>query len=155
MDLALKIITALATLTIGIAASILAYQQYKISKAKLRFDLYDKRLTLFNRLRDYASEVAMTSKDGLEILDDAGKFYRDTIECQFLFDEDISGYFKEVYEKGKQLSEAKLGLERPNLTQEEREAFKHQVVELKTWFFDQSDEVFKVFAKDLSIKTLR
>ncbi|HYR76309.1 MAG TPA: hypothetical protein VEM96_10750 [Pyrinomonadaceae bacterium] len=87
MDLALKIITALATVTIGIAASILAYQQYKISKAKLRFDLYDKRLTLFNRLRDYASEVAMTSKDGLEILDDAGKFYRDTIECQFLFDD--------------------------------------------------------------------
>jgi hypothetical protein len=38
-DLILRVLSTLATLTIGIAASLLAYQQYKISKAKLRFEL--------------------------------------------------------------------------------------------------------------------
>src|SRR5215831_8725840 len=101
IELILRIISTAATVTIGVAASFLAYQQFKISKSKLKFDLYEKRLELFNRLRDYASEVAMTNPDWNETLDKAGKFYRDTIQCRFFFDKDVSNYFNNVYENGK------------------------------------------------------
>jgi hypothetical protein len=155
IDLILRIISTAATVTIGVAASFLAYQQFKISKSKLKFDLYEKRLELFNRLRDYASEVAMTNPDWNETLDNAGKFYRDTIQCRFFFDKDVSDYFNVIYENGKELSRAKQELERPSLTDEQQREAKKKIASLKSWFFDQGDEMFEVFKHDLSIKSLR
>lgn len=58
LDLILKSLTAVATLGIGKAASILAYQQFKISKAKLKFDLYEKRLALLKTASNFAATVA-------------------------------------------------------------------------------------------------
>src|SRR4051812_32777607 len=83
----------IVTAFLGVVASILAYQQYRFNKAlssqqlrlnesKLKLDLYERRLALFIVVRDFASQLAMTS----EIID-AGKFYRNTIERYFLFDE--------------------------------------------------------------------
>ncbi len=46
-DLILRSISTISTFVIGIAASVLAYQQFKISKSKLHLELYDKRYTLF------------------------------------------------------------------------------------------------------------
>src|SRR5437764_11604789 len=98
LDYWLRIVTTASTLTIGIAASILAYQQFKLSRARLKFDLYEKRLALFNRVRDFASAVALAGRDEKDITD-PGKFYRDTVEHRFLFEPDVWAYFAEVYER--------------------------------------------------------
>jgi hypothetical protein len=110
LDLWLKLISTFFTAVLGVAASILAYQQFKfnrtlaseqlrLSDSKLKFDLYEKRLALFMIVRDFASQIAITSE---EI--DAGKFYRDTIERYFLFDAGEYAYFDEVYEKANKSS---------------------------------------------------
>ena len=100
LDLFLRVVSAASTLIIGIAASWLALQQFRISRAKLKFELYDKRLVLFRIVRDFASAIALDHKrDSFNTLDEAGKFYRETIEHRFLFDADVSAYFDEIYEK--------------------------------------------------------
>ncbi len=156
LDLFLRIVSAASTLVIGIAASWLAYRQFKISNAKLRFELYEKRLVLFRIVRDFASAISMEHKrDSFQTLDDAGKFYRDTIEHHFLFDADVSAYFDEMYQKAKDLSHVELELSRPNLTSDERTALNKQTVALMAWFFEQSGVMLTVFRKDLSIRTLQ
>lgn len=144
----LRIVSTVSTFAIGVAASFLAYQQFRISKSKLRFDLYERRLRLFNVVRDFASTVALTGEL------DSGKLYRDTIERYFLFDKDVCDYIDEMYEKAKQFERTKLDLSQSNVDDEARKKLNAKRVEMKTWFFNQSDNMIKVFSKDLSIKTL-
>jgi hypothetical protein len=102
------------------------------------------------RLRDFASQIAITNE---EI--DAGKFYRDTIERYFLFDTNEYAYFDEVYQKANEVKKLQLELSRPSLTADEERSLKSQLVTLHTWFYNQSDEMIKVFSKCLSIRTLK
>lgn len=159
LDLWLKLISTFFTAVLGVAASILAYYQYNLNKtlaseqlrlgdAKLKFDLYQKRLALFIILRDFASQIALETKF------DAGKFYRDTIERYFLFDESEYAYFNEVYQRANKLARIELELTRPMLTEDERQSLNRQVAELRTWFFNQSDEMIRLFSRCLSIRTL-
>lgn len=149
LDLILKIVSTASTALIGIAASLLAYQQFRLSKAKLRFDLYEKRLAVFRIVRDFASDIAIRGKA------DAGELYRNTIERRFLFEEDIYSYIEGMYERAKKLERLKDEFALPNLPEEKRERLREAIVKDQTWFFDQSDEMIKLFSKDLSIKTLR
>ena len=155
-DLILRIVSTLSTLAIGIAASVLAYQQFQISKAKLRYELYEKRYDLFLRLRIFVSDLAIgDNHDPLDLQLKAGAFKRDTIECRFLFDADVVAYFDEVYKQAGDLVKAKLEFQRPNLPEEEAERLRKVLRDLQVWCFDQSDAMFNLFQKDLSIKTLR
>jgi hypothetical protein len=155
-DLFLRSLTAFSTLIIGLAASVLAYQQFRISKAKLRFDLYQKRYDLFLKLRMFVSDLATgPGNDHDVILTKAGVFKRDTIDCRFLFDADVVAYFDEVYSKACELSRAKLAFLRPALPDEEADRLREAMTTLHVWFFNQSEAMFNLFKKDLSIKTLR
>lgn len=156
-DLLLKAISATATVAIGVAASVLAYQQYKLSKTKLRLDLYDKRYALFLTIRMYVSDLAIgDNNEPLVSQANAGKFKRDTIECRFLFDSAaIANYFDEVYEKAIELAKTRLAFERPNLDPHEEDAMRERMTALRVWFFNQSDEMFRLFGKDLSVRSLK
>jgi len=138
-----------STLLIGIAAFFIAYQQFRLSRSKLRFDLYEKRLAVFKTVRNFASELAMRDKV------DAGALYRDTIERRFLFEEDVYSYIERMYERARRLESNESQFATPNLPDDVREHLKNAIVVDRTWFFDQSDEMIQVFSKDLSIKTLR
>ncbi|MFN2531117.1 MAG: hypothetical protein ABR555_07455 [Pyrinomonadaceae bacterium] len=141
--------------TIGFAASWLAYQQHKLGKSKLRFELYDKRYALFLTLRLFVSDLAIgDANEPLESLGNAGTFKRDTIESRFLFDDRVVRYFDEVYKKATKLANIRVALERPNLTEAQIEEMKEEENVLRTWFFDQSDAMFTLFRKDLAVKTL-
>ena len=60
-----------------------------------------------------------------------------------------------MYENAKRLERIRLDLTQPNLNDEARKELTGQLVETKTWFFNQSDNMLKIFSRDLSIKTLR
>jgi hypothetical protein len=155
LDLVLRMVSAASALTIGLAASILAYQQFKISKAKLKFELYEKRYALFLRLREYVSDLAIgDNNEPLVSQGNAGTFHRETIEREFLFDDDVKLYFIEVYVKANELASLRLKFERAN-TLDERDALNEEIAALRVWFFHQSNEMFTRFKKDLSVKALR
>lgn len=155
-----QFVQIIVTAFLGIVASILAYQQYRLNKnlssqqlrlteSKLKLDLYERRLTLFRIVRDFASQLAITNEKI-----DAGKFYRDTIERYFLFDEHEYAYFDEIYQKANELRLAEEELTRPNLTDDEEQGLRERSHAIRVWFFNQSDEMIKVFSNCLSIKTL-
>ena len=148
-DLLLKIISTVSTFAIGVAAFVLAYQQFRISRSKLKFDLYERRLALFNVVREFCGRVAMSKEV------DSGTFYHESIERYFLFDEDVCAYIGEVYQRALQLEHTNLEFGRPNLPEDERQTLIKRLVGEKQWFYDQAENVIKVFSKDLSIKTLR
>jgi hypothetical protein len=149
LDLIIKIVSASATLAIGAAASFLAYQQFRLSRSKLRFDLYEKRLAVFKTVRDFASLIAIHGEA------DAGAFYRDTIERRFLFEEDVYLYIEDMFKRAQELKSLKEQNAEPNLPEDERTRLKKAIVNHSSWFFDQTDEMFEVFNKDLAIRTLR
>src|SRR5215475_8561389 len=93
LDLVLRIIATLSTLAIGIAASFLAYQQFKLSRSKLRFDLFERRLAVFMTVRVFASTMVIEGEA------DPGVLYRDTIERYFLFEKDVCSYIEGMYER--------------------------------------------------------
>ena len=144
-----KIVSTISTFAIGVAASVLAYQQFRLSRSKLRFDLYGKRLGIFKIVRDFASILVLRGEV------DSGQLYRDSVERYFLFEKDVCSYIDQMYERAQEVEHTKRELLRPNLTDGERQALNAQLVERKSWFFDQSDNMIKIFSKDLSIKTLR
>jgi len=57
--------------------------------------------------------------------------------------------------KQSSLERAKLDLSPLNLNDETRQTLNAKLVETKISFFNQSDNMLKVFSKNLSIKTLR
>jgi hypothetical protein len=61
------IVSTASTSLIGVAASILAYQQFKISKAKLKFELCEKRYALFIKLREFASDLEIGDNKDLSV----------------------------------------------------------------------------------------
>ncbi|MFL6209120.1 MAG: hypothetical protein ACJ74W_09730 [Pyrinomonadaceae bacterium] len=167
LDLWLKIISTFFTAAIGVAAWILAYQQFRLnrtlssqqlrfaseqlrlSEAKLKFDLYERRLKLFEIVKEFNGRFVMTGKA------DTGGFYHDTIERHFLFDDDVSSYIGEVYQRALEANRTKLKLDSPNLTEDDRQKLNAQHVVQMQWFYDQAENAPKVFSKDLSINALR
>lgn len=156
------IISTLITAAIGVAAWIIAFQQLRLNRtlsaeqlrlteAKLKFDLYERRLVLFRTVKEFAGKLTMTGNAGHDV---TGPFYHDTIERHFLFDKDVADYIGEMYEKAKQVNGTKLELERPRLEENERQTLNRQLVDQMKWFYEQEQNVIRVFSKDLSIKTL-
>jgi hypothetical protein len=70
-------------------------------------------------------------------------------------DQEISSYIGSVYDRAKQPQRTKLELERPRLSEEEKRALDGQLVAQMTWFYDQAENIVKVFYPELSIKSLK
>src|SRR5258705_9530398 len=88
LDLILKIVQTMATLAISVAASFLAYRQYKISQTKLKLDLYEKRLALFRLAIEFVEDFAKGHyNESVKIFERLSKFRSDTMEHRFLFDD--------------------------------------------------------------------
>ena len=103
MDFHFWISTAI-TASIGVAAGVLAFQQLRLNKtlsseqlrlsqAKLQFDLYERRLVLFQTVKDFAGRLTMTGEAEHVV---TSKFYHDTIERHFLFEKDVADYIGEM-----------------------------------------------------------
>jgi hypothetical protein len=144
LNLILNILSTVATLAIGIAASALAYQQFRISKSKLRFELYEKRLALFKLAMEFTRAVCANT-DQSKTLELAWAFKRDTSEHCFLFTPDVAAYFNTLYAKANELAGA----------QGRTLGANNDTTDLLLWFDSQSYAMVKVFQVDLSIETLR
>lgn len=114
----------------------------------MRFDLYERRLALFRAVKEFAGKFTMTGEA------DTGAFYHDTIERHFLFEKDVSNYIGDMYERALQALRTKTDLARGNLDEGERQRLIQQDGEQMNWFYEQEQNVIKMFSRDLSIRTL-
>lgn len=122
----------------------IAWQQHKISRHRLRHDLFEKRYAVFQAVVELLNEGAYT---GDVSLDSIGNFIRKANEGRFLFGPDIVDYLMGMREKAVRCSELnhklhrekiELGLDRDKAVEEE--------TELQKWFLAQYEESVSRFA---------
>lgn len=75
----------------------LAFQQYDVTRNKLKLDLFEKRFEVFSALRKFLSHASGTLRINEKDLDE----YRVAIlEVAFLFEQDLVDYLQGVWERG-------------------------------------------------------
>jgi hypothetical protein len=140
---------ALLTPVIAIIAAYIAYQQYRANQLKLRHELYDRRLLLYNAVAEFLAHIFRDGKAGDPQL---MTLLQKTRESYFLFGKDVSDYVTELYKKGVDLECNDTQLHHSNLPVEERTRLAHANGELRKWFGHQFDIAQKKFAAKLSLE---
>jgi len=145
-----KIIESFLVPCIAFIALYIAYQQYLTNKLKLRLDLYEKRFKIFECLMKLLANIFQNANVSNENLN---KFYANTNESEFIFDQDISKYIDEIRNKAlrlqflhKRIETLPVGTERNKLVEEDSE--------LINWFVDQFNVSRELFFKYLSFKKI-
>jgi len=94
LDIAIKLTPAFVTLVVGSFGVCIAFNQYRVSRDKLRLDLFDKRITAYEKLQEYFICVLREGRvkdDALPILAEA------RYKSFFLFGSDITDYIDEIW----------------------------------------------------------
>jgi hypothetical protein len=90
----------LLTPIIAIVATYIAWQQWKTNQLKLHLDRYDRRLKVYEEVRQILSIIV---RDAKASYDDLLKFRRAVSEADFLFGPEIPAYIEEIYQRGVKL----------------------------------------------------
>lgn len=144
------LLSALLTPLIAVIATYIAYQQYRANQLKLRHDLYDRRLQVFNAVAEFLAHVM---REGTTDRAQLMTLLQKTRESYFLFGNQVSKYVTELYEKGVDLEYYDKQLDHSGLpVGEERTRLAHQQGDLLKWFADQFDVIRPLFAKTLSLQ---
>lgn len=136
------------TVIIGLSVAVVAYQQYRLAKDKLRLDLFEKRFSVYKGVQVFLTKVM--SKGRVE-QDDLFEFRAATQDAVFLFEEDIPEFIKSLDEKaltvntiGEQLEGIPRGEERSRLVGQRSEGLR--------WLWGQLPHLKDVFGPYLRFK---
>lgn len=132
---------AAALVIFAAAGAFIAWNQMKIARLKLKFDLYSKRNDLYNNVRQFLFSVY----DKGNVTDDAiQKFLIGTSDVSFLFGKDIEECLDEVYHHALDLKCDKIVIEEMPIGKERTEiAFK--INENTLWLVRQGREMANRF----------
>jgi len=142
---------ALLTPLVAVVATYIAWQQWKTNQLKLHLDRYDRRLKVYEEVRQILSIIVRDAKASYE---DLLKFRRAVSEADFLFGPEIPAYIDEIYQRGVKLQF--WSAEYRDSTQAKPEGYDHQKVcdgmhtEL-LWLSDQFEPAHQKFKKYLDI----
>jgi hypothetical protein len=141
---------ALLTPVIAIVMTYIAIQQYRANQLKLRQDLYDRRLLLYNAVAEFLAHVMQEgTADRTQLI----TLLQKTRESYFLFGKEVSDYVTDLYKKGVNLQSYEKQLNHANLpVGGERTRLAEQQGELLKWFGHQFDVIQPMFAKKLSLQ---
>jgi hypothetical protein len=136
---------ALAVPMIAAVGAWIAAQQMWIARVKLRHDIfyrqYERRLAVYEATRKFLADVFLE-----QISEDEIRVYGlCTLDAQFLFDENLYGYLKEIRDRVAAWNDAKSHTENEQ-GGEEKAAFETIRNESLNWIIQQGDELF---AEDL------
>ena len=135
-----EVFAAFLTPVVAVTTVYIAIQQYRINRQEYRLALRDRRLKTFEATVELIATVIQTATAKTT---DLTQFLAGTIERDFLFGSDVTGYLKTLYDKAVDvhvLSDAD--------GQEQRKRWKATLV----WFSGQDEEARKVFGKYLTFK---
>lgn len=142
-----EVLSGLLTPLIAFIAVYIAWQQHKTSRNTLRLKLYDRRLKVYRGLLDLFAAVL---EDNNNMPPNLGKYYADTSEKKFLFDDKIVEFMHEVRNKAVKMRQVKRRLTTPPTPNEKKvNKLREQERELLAWFSDQLDQLPDKFAKSL------
>ena len=129
----------------------IATGQYAANLNKLRMDLFDRRMKIYEALMKFVATIVQRANI---TQDDLFEFSRGTKDAVFLFDDEIVKYTKEVYDRGVDVMSINAELE--NLpVGDVRKAAIEKKRDLMIWFSSQFETSKTEFGKFLSLKEIR
>jgi hypothetical protein len=136
------------TVLIGAWAAWTAWQQHRVARDKLRLDLFDKRLAVFEEVKDAIAAAFQRSE-----VDLAG-FQQAAVSSIFLFGSDVHAYLSEVQGKLTQVKEYGANAN-VRLTAAMYPDHAPKEVALVAWLKAQPDKSAEVFAPYMSFSKAR
>lgn len=135
-----------ATLIVGLSVAVIAWQQWRVARNKLRLDLFDRRYKIYDATRQFLLVIRRdaTFKDS-----DLFTFYAGTSDAEFLFHSDVVDYLA-------QISKIALEMRRDHKVCEalpvgdERSRYAQAEHEQLLWLGDQLTAMSKTFRPYLS-----
>lgn len=89
----LSVLGGLLTPTIAAAVAYIAYQQWKTARDKLRLDLFDRRIVIWEAVDDFLWTVVVSEQTPDNSL---SVYLRRTANAHFLFSHDVVSYLDEI-----------------------------------------------------------
>lgn len=86
-------LSALLTPTIAILGSFIAFQQWRINRARLKHELFDRRYEQFSVVNDFLGSIKKYGKCKSE---EQQKFVAGTRGMRFIFNEELSIYIDDI-----------------------------------------------------------
>ena len=84
---------ALVSVITGLVVAYVAWQQWRTARARLKLDLYERRLKVFEAVMRFFDKIAATGTASYEAIN---ALTAGTIEARFLFKEDIVAYIDKL-----------------------------------------------------------
>ena len=143
----------IATLVVGGFAGWIAFQQHWTSRNKLRLDLFEKRLKVYQSLQDMLAEAARSGDLSNESFLECK---RKTLDADFLFGPDVVSYIKSVFERGAKLHVIETQLRAEHIHDQEQWS---KIVAAREsefrWLVQQMTEMKAVFSPYLGFAQIR
>ena len=142
-------VSALLVPVVAIFGSIIAFQQWRTARNKLKLDLFDRRFAVYHAARSLLASIFSSGKAKDE---EVFKFLSGTREAKWLLNDDIAKYLeKELYHKALDLQCLASELEGVPVG-EERSRNVQKQSEIKTWFSQQYDVLDQKFSAYLELE---
>ena len=154
MDYILKYLTHLLpvlTLMVAIGVAGLAYQQYQLGRAKLKLDLFEKRLLVFNETQKLLNANVTDKPEGLERV---YQFRIATSQSPFLFDSDIIDLLEEIDNRSVDHLAIVQRMDSPS-SDSHLDSLIDKNAHAETWFKDQLRDLNFKFGPYLNLRTWR
>lgn len=147
----IEVLAALLTPTIAIITTYIAIQQYKNNRAKLRHELYEKRLVIYKGVIRLIRTARFAERIQPE---DTMAFATVKSESRFLFGKDVTDYISILDDKamgqyGLQLVEEKMTELTGNVLMPQ------EIKDSQLWFEGQEEIAAQKFMKYLDLKRVR
>lgn len=145
------VFSALLTPVIAITTTYIAIAQWRIERAKFRFERYERRLTIYNDLRNLLGLIQQKADISIEEL---WTLRRHRSESDFLFGKEIQKYLDEIHDKGVTLRSA--NSQYRDLTQSTPPGYDHkkivdQMHQSLSWLAAQPEVAHRLFRPYLFI----
>ena len=142
-------ISAFLTPIIAILAALIAYRQWQIARSKLKFDLLDRRMAVYDAAIHFIAGVLIENKVTIESL---LRFRAGVRATKWLLNSDIHLYLNtELWDKVREFHHIGKALEGMPVGDERTKKVNRQDEILK-WLTGQQDAIDKMFDKYLAIE---
>jgi hypothetical protein len=144
-----KVLAGFLTPVIAIFGAYIAWQQFGLSRQKIRLDLYDRRLRVYQAVTNLFAEVA---REGDVSRSTLGSYYADVFEARFLFGKDLKDYLTEVRQKASKLGSINFRLADSRASQATVSSLAQEKELVLYWFDQQIEDSAARFEPYLSFK---
>jgi hypothetical protein len=143
--LCFEILKTLPTTLVAVAVFFVARAQYKVTKANLKQDLFDRRFAIFQKLWEILSTTALKGAEHLKPPGVATPFNNFAPEAKFLFGGEVEMYIFKAADDWSTLRALEAESLRPGNAE--------KIADLSMWFHAEADKgVKKLFDPYLSFE---